>query len=194
MNTRDEICCYYGPKFRPHKNTNLRHRVLLHKALELSTETEIEEHLGRFNQFSTVMGTVGNAHRLGTLQASREVNAKRRNREGPTPSRDVRRRLQAYLDAYDGCFKKQGSVFRIHDEPRIAVLQDAEQAWHDWIVGYLGRPRPQWALEPLPGFSRVRVAAPAPPRGGKRKRAHGAGPDVPSKKFKFLGTIDLTLD
>ena len=99
----------------------------------------------------------------------------------------------AFLDVYNRCFKKQGNEFRLVDRADLAILQDAEQVWHDWIIGYLGRPRPQWALEPLPGLARVRVA-PMPSRGVKRKRAHGAQPKVEPKKIKFLGTIDLTLD
>ncbi|KAJ6479059.1 hypothetical protein C8R45DRAFT_1101478 [Mycena sanguinolenta] len=193
MNTPDEIRQYYGPKFCPHKNTNLRHRVFLRKSVELLTERLVEERLEQYNQLSATMGTGGNAHHLGTVLASREINGERRNREGPTPSREVRTQLGTYLDAYDRCFKKRGNEFRVLNRADLAILQNAEQVWHDWIVGYLGRPRPQWALEPLPGLARVRVA-PAAPRGVKRQRAQKTESKVPPKKMKFLGTIDLTLD
>ena len=74
MNTPDEIRRYYGPKFRPHKNTNLRHRVFLRKSVELLTARQVEDYLERYNQLSAVMGTGGNTHRLGTVLASREVS------------------------------------------------------------------------------------------------------------------------
>ncbi|KAJ7240119.1 hypothetical protein B0H12DRAFT_1074831 [Mycena haematopus] len=161
----------FGRKYRAHHDTNARHRALLRKTLELVTEEQVVKDLTRVNQLRTVMGTEGNMHRLGTIIASREVNGRRQNREGPTPNGQARVHLEAYLDAYDQCFKKQGMEYRVRREAGVAILQDAEQAWHNWVVGYLGRARPAWALEPLPGLDRVRVAVP-PSRGTKRRAAH----------------------
>jgi hypothetical protein len=78
------------------------------------------------------------------------------SRETPPPDLEARQALRAYRDAYDAYFMKQGNDYAVRNAAAKAVLQVAEQTWHDWIVRYLatwGRPgRPQWALEPLPGL------------------------------------------
>ncbi|KAJ6489142.1 hypothetical protein C8R45DRAFT_1143709 [Mycena sanguinolenta] len=172
MNTIDEICRYYGPKFRPHKNTNLHHRVFLQKSVELLTERQVEEGLERYMQLTAVMGTGGNGHCRSMVLTSREVNGKRDNREGPTPSCEVWFQLGAYLDAYDRCFQKQGNKFRRLERANLVILQNAEQ----------------WALEPLPGLARVRVA-PTPSRGVKRKRPQ----DTEPKKKKIAKTPGVVM-
>ncbi|KAF8197198.1 hypothetical protein K438DRAFT_1824853 [Mycena galopus ATCC 62051] len=62
----------------------------------------------------------------------------------------ARQHLQSYIAVFGTLFYKKGNDYRAE-----------EQSWHDWIVEYFGRPRPAWALEPLPGLQRVHVAAPA---------------------------------
>ncbi|KAF8146555.1 hypothetical protein K438DRAFT_1974567 [Mycena galopus ATCC 62051] len=157
--------------FRPHDELNLRHLAALRKVLEVVGEATVMEILQRRTGLRMVMGTGGTAYRLGTIYTSR-VNGRLVTREYAV-ERAVRNQLAAYLAGYDFTYRKQGLTYLLldplSDHPRGA-LQEAEQAWHDWVVPYLaerGRVRPEWALEPLHGMQRVRVA---PPRGLKRKR------------------------
>ena len=73
----------------------------------------------------------------------------------------ARERIQSYMTIYDIVFFKTGNDYRVRNPAAWPLLQAEEQSFHDWIVVYLGRPRPAWALEALPGFQRVHVAAPA---------------------------------
>ncbi|KAF8206604.1 hypothetical protein K438DRAFT_1816147 [Mycena galopus ATCC 62051] len=63
--------------------------------------------------------------------------------------------------SYDAGFMSQGNDYVTRHPHARADLQIAEQAWHDWVVGYQPRPRPGWALQPLPGLHMVRIAGPA---------------------------------
>jgi hypothetical protein len=87
------------------------------------------------------------------------------SRETAVPDAEAREALRRYRDAYDAHFMKNGNNYRVRNPHAKPALQAAEQAWHDWVVPYLaarGRPgRPTWALQPLPGFDRVRIT-PAP--------------------------------
>lgn len=105
-----------------------------------------------------------------TLPADRRCqmhNGRLVSRETPSPNLEARQALGAYRDAYDTYFKKQGNAYTVRNAHAKHVLQDAEQTWHDWVVPYLaarGRPgRPNWALQPLPGFERVHVTPPHQP-------------------------------
>ncbi|KAF8146764.1 hypothetical protein K438DRAFT_1868718 [Mycena galopus ATCC 62051] len=73
----------------------------------------------------------------------------------------ARQHLQSYIAVFDTLFYKKGNDYRVRNPAAWPLLQAEEQSWHDWIVEYFGRPRPAWALEPLPGLQRVHVAAPA---------------------------------
>ncbi|KAF8214447.1 hypothetical protein K438DRAFT_1749566 [Mycena galopus ATCC 62051] len=148
--------------FRPHDELNLRHLAALRKVLEVVGEATVMEILQRRTGLRMVNG------RLVTREYAVE--------------RAVRNQLAAYLAGYDFTYRKQGLTYLLldplSDHPRGA-LQEAEQAWHDWVVPYLaerGRVRPEWALEPLHGMQRVRVA---PPRGLKRKRYAPPLPNPP---------------
>ncbi|KAJ7865793.1 hypothetical protein B0H13DRAFT_2561822 [Mycena leptocephala] len=144
--------------------------------------------------------------------------------ETPPPDLEAREALRAYRDAYDAYFMSRGNDYAIRNAAAKSALEAAEQTWHDWIVPYLaarGTPgRPDWALQPLPGLQRVRVArAPAPartptstPRAQRRQfpslptpppsspapvhidLSHIDEPARPPQKRKFLGEIDISDD
>jgi hypothetical protein len=56
---------------------------------------------------------------------------------------------------------KHGNAYTVRNAAAKPVLQAAEQTWHDWVVGYRAArgmgDRPDWALQPLPGFRRVNI-------------------------------------
>jgi hypothetical protein len=90
-------------------------------------------------------------------------------RETDPPGPASQKILQDYRAAFDLCFYKRGKDLSIRNHHALPALQAAEQAWHDYIVPYRAArgmgPRPEWALEPLPGMERVQeVRAPAPDR------------------------------
>jgi hypothetical protein len=147
--------------------------------------------------------------------------------ETPPPNLEAREALRTYCDAYDTYFMSRGNDYAIRNAAAKSVLEAAEQTWHDWIVPYLaarGTPGcPDWALQPLPGLQRVRVArAPAPahtptstPRAQRRQFPSLPTPppsspapvhidlshidDIdkpahPPQKRKFLGEIDISDD
>ncbi|KAJ7118651.1 hypothetical protein C8R43DRAFT_960242 [Mycena crocata] len=167
MTSIQELRRLFGPVNRPHYKTNLRHQALLRKALELFSIEELAAIFERLTGLRVVTGSASMFNVLGKIQTHYVSNDRLVCRETPAPEAVARQALLAYRRAYDVYFMKQGNVYRVRDPQALQTLQAAEQAWHDWIVPYLaarGRPgRPEWALQPLPGLQRVRVAAePAP--------------------------------
>ncbi|KAJ7085633.1 hypothetical protein C8R43DRAFT_1142516 [Mycena crocata] len=174
-----EIRRLFGPVNRPHYKTNLRHQAILRKALELFSIEELAAIFERLTGLRVVIGSASTINVLGRIQTHHVRNDTLVCREMPAPDAAARQALLAYRQAYDGYFMKQGMVYRVRDPQALPALQAAEQAWHDWIVPYLaarGRPgRPEWALQPLPGLQRVRIAAePAPQVPNTPVRGRGA--------------------
>ncbi|KAJ6511215.1 hypothetical protein DFH09DRAFT_1100439 [Mycena vulgaris] len=157
----------FGPLNRPDLSTNVRHRAILRKALELFSAHELETTFGTPTKLRVVMGNMCTLGQLGKIQSNIMRNDRLVRRETPAPDLPARQALIAYRTAYDVYFKTNGNAYAVRNPHAKYVLQDAEQTWHDWVVPYLatrGRPgRPTWALQPLPGFQRVRVV-PAHPR------------------------------
>ncbi|KAJ7150025.1 hypothetical protein C8R43DRAFT_1128089 [Mycena crocata] len=153
----------FGPSNRPHYKVNVRHCAFLRKSIELYSVAELEATFGTTTDLQMVMGSVFTSAQFGKIKTNRMRNGLLVCRETDTPDADAQRALRAYADAYDAYFKKQGNAYAVRDASAHSALQRAEQTWHDWIVVYRtarGWPgRPDWALQPLPGFQRVQVTA-----------------------------------
>ncbi|KAJ7863689.1 hypothetical protein B0H13DRAFT_2564525 [Mycena leptocephala] len=215
----------FGPLNRPYFDTNVRHRALLRKALELVPPEQLAE---VFHQDPTrlrvAMGSAFTFSQFGKIKTNFMRNNRLVSYETPPPDLEARQALRTYRDAYDTYFKKTGNTYAVRNAGLKSFLQAAEQTWHDWVVPYLaahGMPgRPDWALQPLPGLQRVRVApAPGPARTpSSTPRVHRRRfltlptpppsspapihidlsdidePARPAQKRKFLGEIDVSDD
>lgn len=184
--SQQEIFRLFGSINRPAGDTNVRHRAILRKALELFTPQQLGELFQPGEKLKVAMGSACNFSELGKIKTNyvrtlsnpsshphhKLTQCQMRNerlvtRESPALSPEARNRLRAYISGYDTYFMKQGNIYRVHNEHAKSVLQAAEQTWHDWAVLYLaaqGRSRPDWALEPLPGLQRVRITPTPVPR------------------------------
>ncbi|KAJ7623077.1 hypothetical protein DFH06DRAFT_1446784 [Mycena polygramma] len=154
----------FGPHNRPQQNTNVRQRASLRKALELSSRQDLEAALERTVNLRMAMGLNFTANQFGKVTGNFEYNGHRLFKATLPPPPEEQQHLRDYLVAYDAYFKKRGNDYAVRDPSARDGLQAAEQTWHDWMVRYrLARgmgPRPDWALEPLPGLQRVRVTPP----------------------------------
>ncbi|KAJ7733845.1 hypothetical protein DFH07DRAFT_780478 [Mycena maculata] len=125
--------------------------AILRKALELFPTQELATIFDTANKTACRDGSSIHLHlsrdHQGKLHTRQMHNGRLVSRETRAPDLEGREALRVYRDAYDTYFKKKGNDYAA-----------AEQAWHDWVVRYLaarGRPgRPDWALQPLPGFER----------------------------------------
>ncbi|KAJ7192980.1 hypothetical protein GGX14DRAFT_577643 [Mycena pura] len=157
----------FGPN-RPQPNTNARHRAILRKSLELFSIEVLAAVFGRPTNLRVVMGTAFGFFQFGKITSNYRRDGRVVFRETDIPDLEARHALLAYLGVYDLYFTKRGNDYRVRDPHAKVAMQEAEQRWHDWIVAYLaarGRfARPDWALEPLPGLDRVRIAHHALPR------------------------------
>ncbi|KAJ7244571.1 hypothetical protein C8J57DRAFT_1242896 [Mycena rebaudengoi] len=165
MTTPQETQRLFGPVNRPDFTTNVRHRAILRKSLELFSAEDLQAMFTRPIRLRVTMGSGENYTALGKINAHYKHNNRIVSEVTPSLSALERNALRAYCNAYDTYFMKQGNDYRVRNAHATRVLQAAEQTWHDWVVPYLaacGRPgRPDWALQPLPGFQKVLVA-PAP--------------------------------
>ncbi|KAJ7191708.1 hypothetical protein GGX14DRAFT_578732 [Mycena pura] len=192
----------FGPVNRPALNTNVRHRAFLRKSIELFSQEELEAIFGWPHHLRIAMGTAYTASQFGKIRSNYVYNDRLVRRESPVPSAQAQQELIHYRDRFDAYYKKRGNGYAVRDPKAKQALQAAEQAWHDWVIGYhaaRGRSgRPDWALEALPGLERVRVDRVR--RASKKRKFLGVidissdeEQDVrPSKKTRFLGMIDLT--
>ncbi|KAJ7201975.1 hypothetical protein B0H12DRAFT_1080907 [Mycena haematopus] len=145
-------------------DTNLWHRAILRKALELYHPQDIQaifEH--NPTRLRVAMGTAYTFSQLGKIKSNYMRNGRLIRLETDAPPFEARQRLREYMNVYGAFYKRRGNGYVVRDQFARAWLQAAEQSWHDWITVFIPRPRPAWALEPLPGLQRVRVAAPAAP-------------------------------
>ncbi|KAJ6561632.1 hypothetical protein B0H19DRAFT_1068386 [Mycena capillaripes] len=178
-----ETRCLFGPSNRPDSTTNVRHRAVLRKALELFPQAELEEIFQPTTKLCVVMGSAYTSNQLGKIVTNHVQNNRLVSRETAVPDVAARAAIRRYRDAYDAHFMKTGNDYRVRNLQAKHILQAAEQARHDWVMPYLaarGRPgRPAWALQPLPGFDRVRTT-PAPRAVIALPRRAQAPPPTPS--------------
>ncbi|KAJ7510806.1 hypothetical protein B0H11DRAFT_1900169 [Mycena galericulata] len=183
---------------RPHINTNARHCAMLRKSLECFSDQYLDAKFDRPTHLRVVMGTADGFFQLGKITSNVMRDGRIVFRETDIPDAEARHALLAYRDAYDACFPKRGNDYRARDPQAIEAMQAAEQRWHIFILRYrLARNmggRPDWALEPLPGLERVRVAP--EPRAPKRKFLGvvdiSDDDEALRPRKKFLGFVDLT--
>ncbi|KAJ6472974.1 hypothetical protein DFH09DRAFT_1343681 [Mycena vulgaris] len=125
------------------------------------------------------MGTAHTFHEFGKLKVHFIHNGRLVARETDPPPLEIQTQLRGYLASYDAYLMKHGNDYTVRNPAAKSQLQDAEQAWHDCIVPSLAArglgPRPDWALEPLPGLRRVRIA-PAPAATFARAPGHAPAP------------------
>ncbi|KAF8162249.1 hypothetical protein K438DRAFT_2069989 [Mycena galopus ATCC 62051] len=149
-------------EFQPDWKTNVRHRAILCKALELFTTEQLVATFGpRPLRLQVAMGKAGTFSQLGKIRCNYVHNNRLVSLETDTLPLEARQRLQDYAAVYNAAFMSRANDYAARHPHARADLQVAEQAWHDWVVGYQPRPRPDWALQPLPGLQMVRVAGPA---------------------------------
>ncbi|KAJ7106451.1 hypothetical protein C8R43DRAFT_963420 [Mycena crocata] len=140
----------FGPKNRPHLDTN----------------DELDRIFGTTTGLRAVMGGRYSETQFGKIQKNFIRNGHLVSKETAPLEPEVLHALQAYRVGWESHYMKNGHQYVIRGAGNRQAFQDAEQAWHDFVVAYLarqGRTRPDWALEPLPGLDRVRVAPPPPP-------------------------------
>ncbi|KAJ7659373.1 hypothetical protein B0H17DRAFT_1209636 [Mycena rosella] len=118
----------FGPLNRPDSNTNVCHRAVLRKALELFSIRELATIFGRPIKLRVVMGSASTFSQLGKIQTHHVHNGRLVSRETTVPDAEARRALRAYCDTYDTYFMKQGNIYRVRDKQAMAALQAAEQA------------------------------------------------------------------
>ncbi|KAJ7438425.1 hypothetical protein FB451DRAFT_1192660 [Mycena latifolia] len=171
----------FGPVNRPLFKTNVRHRAVLRKAIEIHPPEYIAE---VFHQNATklrvAMGSSFTFSQFGKIKTDFMCNGRLVSYETDPLDIEAREALRTYRDAYDAYFMSRGNDYAVRDPAAQQAMQAAEQAWHIWIVAYRaarGMPgRPGWALEPLPGLQRVHVP-PTP----ARARAPGRTPVTPAR-------------
>ncbi|KAJ7838957.1 hypothetical protein B0H13DRAFT_1911506 [Mycena leptocephala] len=161
MTSPQETRRLFGELNRPDFKTNVRHRAILRKALELFPAADLEVIFNRPIKMRVTMGSAFAINQLGRIHTHYVQNDRLVSRQTPIPDAAARQALRAYRDAYDRYFMKKGNEYRICDAQAKSELQAAEQAWHDWVVPYLAARSttscPDWALQPLPGLQRVRI-------------------------------------
>ncbi|KAJ7141959.1 hypothetical protein C8R43DRAFT_1131268 [Mycena crocata] len=161
MTSRQETIRLHGRVNQPHFKTNVRHRALLRKSAETFSDEELAVALQQTINLRVTTGSEATFYQLGKISNHLMVNGRAVFRHTEIPEPETRKALRAYYAAYDAYFMSKGNDYRVRNPGAHAALQEAEQAWHDWVVRYRAARgmsgRPDWALQPLPGFQRVRT-------------------------------------
>ncbi|KAJ6455632.1 hypothetical protein C8R47DRAFT_1228128 [Mycena vitilis] len=168
----------FGETNVPDSKTNVRHRAMMRKALEVRTPEELRATFGRPRRLRTGMGLAFTSAEMGKIKTNFVHNGRLVSNETPPPDPEVQEQIRLYRAAYDTYFMSTGNNYKVRDPAARPLLQAAEQRWHDFIGPWRaahGMPaRPAWALEPLPGLDRVRVTPALPAARGStsaRRRA-----------------------
>ncbi|KAJ7656617.1 hypothetical protein B0H17DRAFT_1146160 [Mycena rosella] len=190
--THQETRRLFGPVNRPDFKINVRQHAVLHKAIEIVHPDELQAVFGQPTRLQVGMGTGLATREFGKIKSNFMHNGTLVSRQNAPPPGPAQQALCAYLAAYDTYFMKPGNDYRVRNANAISVLQDAEQAWHDWVVPYLATRnmpgRSPWALQPLPGLQMVRRApraalpAPSAPRHARAPSVEAApAPSTPRR-------------
>ncbi|KAJ6592403.1 hypothetical protein B0H19DRAFT_1245277 [Mycena capillaripes] len=174
-----EIHLRFGGWVRPDFDTNVRQQAVIRKVVEYFGLEYVKERVGQLTRLQAVMGTANTYHQFGKLKVNFIRNDRLITAETNPPPLQIQTQLRGYLAGYDAYFMKHGNEYTVRTSAAKSQLQDAEQAWHDFIVPSLAArglgPRPNWALEPLPRLRRVRIA-PAPAATPARAPAQAPAP------------------
>ncbi|KAJ6587544.1 hypothetical protein DFH09DRAFT_1307771 [Mycena vulgaris] len=174
-----DIRLRFGRLVRPDFKTNVRQQAVIRKLVEFFGLEHVQECVGQLTRLQAVMGTAHTFHEFGKLKVHFIHNGRLVARETDPPPLEIQTQLRGYLASYDAYLMKHGNDYTVRNPAAKSQLQDAEQAWHDCIVPSLAArglgPRPDWALEPLPGLRRVRIA-PAPAATFARAPGHAPAP------------------
>ncbi|KAJ6525513.1 hypothetical protein DFH09DRAFT_1328875 [Mycena vulgaris] len=174
-----DIRLRFGRLVRPDFKTNVRQQAVIRKLVEFFGLEHAQECVGQLTRLQAVMGTAHTFHEFGKLKVNFIHNGHLVARETDPPPLEIQTQLRGYLASYNAYLMKHGNDYTVRNPAAKSQLQDAEQAWHDCIVPSLAArglgPRPDWALEPLPGLRRVRIA-PAPAATSARAPAHAPAP------------------
>ncbi|KAJ7210377.1 hypothetical protein GGX14DRAFT_394607 [Mycena pura] len=202
--TSQETRRLFGPVNRPAFDTNVRHRALLRKAIELFRQEVLIAIFGQPIKLRLAMGLAFTSGQFGKIKTNYVENDRLVSRETQALELEAREQLGRYRDRYDAYFKSRGNNYDIRDPNALAGLQAAEQDWHDWVVVYLEElygiiGRPDWALQPLPGLQMVRFTPGQVQASVARTRTRLPPTPPPSspvrpRKMKFLGVVDISDD
>ncbi|KAJ7640609.1 hypothetical protein B0H17DRAFT_1148943 [Mycena rosella] len=157
--SEQETCHLFGTTYAPDAKTNPRHRAFLRKAIKLyPTQELLTVFAGQPTRLRLAMGSGTTSSQFGKTITSFT----------DPPEVASQRTLGAYHTGFDRCYNWRGNELTIRNPRGLPALQEAEQAWHDYIVPYRAArgmgPRPAWALEPLPGLQwvQMQLAFPTP--------------------------------
>ncbi|KAJ7206638.1 hypothetical protein GGX14DRAFT_568191 [Mycena pura] len=134
----DEDCSPLGPLNRPDYNTNLRHRAILRKSIELYSPEHLEAIFRHPVKLRVKTGSVSAVRQMGKIYTHYVQNDHLISHETPIPDAEAQEELRAYCVGYDAYFMKKGNTYRIRNVHAKPAAQAAEQRWHDFMNHSLG--------------------------------------------------------
>ncbi|KAJ6599921.1 hypothetical protein DFH09DRAFT_1303277 [Mycena vulgaris] len=160
--TSQEMRRLFVPIYAPDAKTNPRHHAFLRKGIELYPTQELPTvFAGQPTRLRLAMGSGTTSSQFSKIITSFIRDERLVSRQTDPPEVASQHALGAYRTAFNGCYNRRGNELTIRNPRGLPSLQEAEQAWHEYIVPYRAAhgigPRPKWALEPLPGLQRVQT-------------------------------------
>ncbi|KAJ7889995.1 hypothetical protein B0H13DRAFT_1887759 [Mycena leptocephala] len=197
-----ETRCLFGPSNQPEFNTNVRHRAILRKALELFPAEELEDIFQQPIKLRVAMGSAFTFSQLGKIKTNFVRNGRLVSRETPPLNLEARTALRAYRDAYEAYFMKTGNTYAVRN-----VGLNSRQAWSSGL-GFAATPwtseGPRLAPTPTPTSTprargREFPTLPSPPPSSPAPVLIDLShiddePARPAQKRKFLGIVDISDD
>ncbi|KAJ7717434.1 hypothetical protein B0H14DRAFT_3521961 [Mycena olivaceomarginata] len=146
-----EIRHRFGASVRPDYTTNVRQQEVIQKVVEYFGLEYVKEHIGQLTRLHAVIGTANTFHQFGKLKINFIHTDRLVTRETNIPPLQIQTQLRSYLDGYDAYFMKCGNEYTVRNSAAKSQLQDAEQAWHNFITGpWRHFPGFRWYALPLP--------------------------------------------